>query len=619
MESNRYLISQPSSHPESAQRLAQYRKQAEREESERNYRQEMQQQKEDIYLLQDDCQEKNNLIRLSDEVREMCQMKRSLYVVANRGPVEYQLTEDQRLEIKSGAGGVSSALNSFKEYDVPVDKWFSSPMSEGDRKVMGRWVTEYHIPYRFVPLHEKIYHNYYNEISNKLLWFVLHGIYNQGQHDSEIGYEWFSCLPPSWFKKPSKIEKRWKSYTRANQAFADTVHAEMKRDAKKEPIVMIHDYHFLQLPGMLRKFHPTIILQYFIHVPWPEPKVWQALPPRVSKKIYRGMSKNDIIGFQTKEDARNFLEGAKHYLRNSEINFENSTVRWQGHNTKVRVYPISISVEKVRKTAKMGIDKLNYERGESVKEVQKERKSIQGLPEKIQRILRVDRIEPTKNIVAGFKAYDLMLERTPELHGKIVFQCRLVPSRQKVPIYQDLREEIESVIEKINKKYGKKGWKPIDAFFGHDYPGALAEMVSYDVLLVNPIKDGMNLVVKEGAVVNQNNGVLILSQTAGAFHELKDWVIPLVSPSNVEETAEALKDALIMPLEEREHRATSMRETVERNDLVLWLSRQLHDINAIPPQSSREERMKAIAPPMSLAKLVRHLIFASRDMLFRMS
>ncbi len=595
MESNKYLIAKPSSHLESSQSLEQYRKQAEREEEARDYNREIQNSR----TLRYDYQEKDKFLELHNEIQNMREKNRSLYIVANRGPVQYKLTKGQKFKIKFGAGGVSSALNSLKEYDVPVDKWFSSPMSKGDRKVMNRQLSDH---YHFVPLAKEIYHNYYNKISNNLLWFVLHEMDNH--HVSEI-------------------EQGWKSYTRANQVFADTVHAEIERNAEKEPIVMIHDYHFLRLPGMLREHHPTIILQHFIHVPWPKPEVWQALPTSIVKDIYYGMSKNNIIGFQTDEDAENFLKGAQDYLPNAKIDFETKTVHRQEHDTQVRAYPISISVKQVSKTSrkqfeknksnkrllglireiekvnlssifyKPSIDNARLKKGKEVQE--EERKDILGSLEKVQKILRVDRIEPTKNILAGFQAYGLMLEKYPELREKVVFRCRLVPCRQEVPLYQDLAKQIKSKIKEINHKYGNKNWKPIDAFFGHDYPGALAEMVSYDVLLVNPIKDGMNLVAKEGVVVNQNDGVLILSQTAGAFHELKDWALPLASPDNVEETAEALKDALMMPLEERQRRATMMRETVERNDLVLWLSRQLHDINAIPPQSSREERMKVIA------------------------
>ena len=333
---------------------------------------------------------------------------------------------------------------------------------------------------------------------------------------------------------------------------------------------------------MLRERHPTILLQHFLHIPWPKPKVWKELPAKMVKDIYRGMCGNDIIGFQTNQDAQNFLKGAQIYLPDAEINFKKSTVRRQKHATQMRVYPISISIEKVREMAYKESDKHNNrDIKKAIKDVLEERKSIQGFPEKRLKILRVDRIEPTKNILVGFQAYNLLLERYPQWRGKVVFRCRLVPSREGVPIYQALRAEIDDKIEEINKKYGKENWTPIDVFIGRDYAGALAEMISYDVLLVNPIKDGMNLVAKEGVVVNQNDGLLVLSQEAGAFHELKNGAIPLASPRNLEETTEALQEALTMSPEKRKIRAAMMRKVVERHDLVLWLSRQFHDLNAL--------------------------------------
>jgi trehalose 6-phosphate synthase len=566
-----YSDCRPSSQPGDSQNLEQHRKRAKRLDDAKSYQREIERkQKEDNqnnYTLE-------NQIKLQKEVQTMRKKKRSLYIVSNRGPVEYHLTEDQKFEIKSGAGGLTSTLNSIIEYKVPVDKWFSSPMSEGDRKAMQLGCNG---DYHFVALERRVYNAFYNKISNEILWFILHDMYKPGQHNvSEVGCEGSSSSLPS---RPSEIEKEWKSYTQANQTFANTVRAEInKKNARKKPIVMIHDYHFLQLPGMLRKLHRTTILQHFIHVPWPKPKAWKALPSSIVQDIYRGMASNNIIGFHTNEDAQNFLQGAKNYLPEAKIDFKNSRVRWQENNMQVQFYPISISVEKVRDTAKRELDKrrANNERREGTKKAQK-----RGSSEGIQKILRVDRIEPTKNILAGFQAYDLMLERSPNWHGKVVFQCRFVPSRQKVESYEELQKQIESEIDRINKKYGNENWQPIDAFFGHDHAGALAEMASYDVLLVNPIKDGMNLVAKEGVVVNQNDGVLILSQTAGAFHELKDGAIPLVSPSNVEKTVEALEKALTMLPEERKIKATRMRDAVERNDLALWLACQLHDINSI--------------------------------------
>ncbi len=195
-------------------------------------------------------------------------------------------------------------------------------------------------------------------------------------------------------------------------------------------------------------------------------------------------------------------------------------------------------------------------------------------------IMRVDRIEPTKNIVRGFQAYAQMLDEHPDLIGRVTFLAFLVPSRQTLPIYQRYNTEVLKIIEDINQKYGTDTWTPIHAFCSNDRTQALAAMQFYDVLLVNPIIDGMNLVAKEGVVVNRNDGVLVLSRTAGAFQQLGKAAIP-TSPTDITETAQALYKALTISPDERMVRARLARKVVERSDLNVWLQQQIADINEL--------------------------------------
>jgi trehalose 6-phosphate synthase len=192
--------------------------------------------------------------------------------------------------------------------------------------------------------------------------------------------------------------------------------------------------------------------------------------------------------------------------------------------------------------------------------------------------MRVDRVEPTKNLIRGFQAYSQVLEKHPELHGKVVFLAFLVPSRQTLLLYRHFDADVRSLIDDINHTYGTNDWTPIQAFFGNDRVRALAAMQFYDVLLVNPIIDGMNLVAKEGAVVNQRDGVIVLSRTVGAFHQLAKGSIP-TSPVDAEETAEALYKALMLPADERKIKAATARQAVERSDLTKWMAQQIADIN----------------------------------------
>jgi trehalose 6-phosphate synthase len=329
---------------------------------------------------------------------------------------------------------------------------------------------------------------------------------------------------------------------------------------------MLQDYHLYLVPQMIRKMHPTIIMQQFIHIPWPDVRCWHFLPSNIAQAIYGGLVGNDIIGFQTERDARNFLEGARTLLDGAVVDFEEGAIWWQGHRTQTRAYPISISVSEERKAVSTAAGKRAAEQMKSLLSQHN--------------IVRVDRIDPTKNLVRGFQAYDQLLEKHPELYGKVTFLTFLVPSRQTVQAYRRLDADVRGVIDDVNSKYGTDDWTPIQAFFGNDRIRALAAMQFYDVLLVNPIIDGMNLVAKEGAVVNQNDGVLVLSRTAGAFQQLAKGSIP-TSPTDVSEIADALYKALTLSPDERRMKATLARQAVERSDLNVWMARQIYDINEL--------------------------------------
>jgi len=337
-------------------------------------------------------------------------------------------------------------------------------------------------------------------------------------------------------------------------------------------VVMLQDYHLYLAPAMIRQQHPSIIMQHFIHIPWPDIRCWHFLPSRIAQAVYQGLVGNDIIGFQTQRDAHNFLEGARTLLDGAVVDFEEEAIWWQGHRTQIQAYPISISVSEERKAINSAAGKRA---AEAIKPLLREHT-----------IMRVDRIEPTKNLMRGFHAYSQMLEKHPELHSKVVFLAFLVPSRQTLPMYRHFDADVRSLIDEINQTYGTDDWMPIQAFFNNDRIRALAAMQFYDVLLVNPIVDGMNLVAKEGAVVNQRDGVIVLSRTAGAFQQLAKGSIP-TSPINIEETEEALYEALMLSADERKIKAEAVRQAVERSDLTEWIAQQVHDLNDLLDRTFR--------------------------------
>ncbi len=485
-----------------------------------------------------------------------------LIIASNRGPVEFQLSQDKTLKPRRGAGGMVTALiDAGNKMEVT---WVAMTMTEGDRVAVKEASHNggiIHSPLRgqkmdlrYVAIPKSAYRKHYEKISNELLWFLQHYLYDPTQDSASA----------------DQLQDAWNNgYRVANQAIADEVNAEIDRETST-PVVMLHDYHLYLAPAMIRKVHPKIIMQQFIHIPWPDVRCWHFLPSNIAHNIYTGLIGNDIIGFQTDRDARNFLEGARTLLDGAEVDFEEGTICWQGRCTQTRAYPISISVTEERRVVN---SVAGRRAGEKIKPLLREHT-----------IMRVDRIEPTKNILRGFQAYDKMLEAHPELHGEVTFLAFLVPSRQTLPIYRRYSADVMDAMHTINQKYGTEVWTPIHDFCDNDRTRALAAMQYYDVLLVNPIIDGMNLVTKEGPAVNQCNGVLVLSRTAGAFQQLAKGSIP-TSPTDVNETAQALYKAVTLSKEERHAKSTLARQAVERSDLNTWLTKQINDINELVDHS----------------------------------
>src|SRR5215469_8956203 len=482
-------------------------------------------------------------------------------IASNRGPIEYQLSQDKTLKPRRGPGGVVKAL--IEAASQMKTTWVAMAMTEGDRIAVKEAQQKdgllpvslpgHKMHLRYVTISKAAYRKHYEKISNQWLWFLQHYMYNPTEDSATI----------------HQIQDAWTNgYCVANQAIADAVNTEIDRE-DSGVVVMLHDYHLYLAAAMIRECHPLVIIQQFIHIPWPDVRCWHFLPSNITQAIYSGLAGNDIIGFQTERDARNFIEGARTLLDGAVVDFEEGTIEWKGHCTNVRAYPVSISVTSERRAVR------------SLAGKQAAAKIVPLLSEKT--IMRVDRFEPTKNIVRGFQAYAQMLDEHPDLLGRVTFLAFLVPSRGSLPEYRRYHSEVLKIIEEIKQKYGREGWKPIEAFFENDRTQALAAMQYYDVLLVNPIIDGMNLVAKEGSVVNQRDGVLVLSRTAGAFQQLGKASIP-ISPIDVTETARALYEALTMPAAERRNKATQARQIVERQDLGGWLARQIADINNLLDQ-----------------------------------
>lgn len=481
----------------------------------------------------------------------------SLIVASNRGPVTFSSNGDGSFSARKGSGGVVTAVSAIARTHRPI--WIAAAMTEGDRQraeaaaANDETLIEFGKPsefrLRFVVPEPEAYHQYYNVISNPLLWFLQHYLWDTPRTPDITGEIW----------------EAWRDgYVTVNQLFADEIIAAVRAEQKR-PIIMLQDYHLYLCGGFIRAAYPEAILQHFVHIPWPDPDYWRLLPMEMRRSICEGMLGNDIVGFQTPEHGRSFMYTCEAYVPGSQIDYGRSSVVWNDRRIEVRTYPISIDTAAVRRIA-YSKDARAHDR---------------YLPNHWNEftVLRVDRAEPSKNIVRGFHAFDRFLETHSEYQGRVNFVAITVPSRMDVEEYQDYLDDVSAIVGRINAKYAnvETGWQPIHLIMGENYPRALAAMKWYDVLLVNSVIDGMNLVAKEGALINERNGVLILSEGAGAVSQLGEHSL-IIAPTDVEGTADALYKAITMPLSERRRMAEGLRRSVEQDDVAAWFQMQLTDL-----------------------------------------
>ncbi len=494
---------------------------------------------------------------------------RPLIIASNRGPITFHRQQDGTFASRKGSGGLVTAVSGIAKGIQPI--WIAAAMSRDDRdraRLAEQQGQTFILPagdesefrLRFVEPTPQAYQWYYNEISNPLLWFLQHYLWDTPR-TPDITFE-------TW--------EAWnEGYVRVNELFASEILT--AADALDQPpVIMLQDYHLYLVGQLIRERRPDAILQHFIHIPWPDPDYWRLLPLAMRRAIIGGMLGNDIVGFQTPSNARSFMYTCEAYMPGVVVDYQRETVAVDGRVVEVCAYPISIDTVSVRRQA-YGKEARSHDR---------------YLPNYWNEftILRVDRAEPSKNIVRGFHAFDRFLELHPEYQGRVNFVAITVPSRLEVPEYQNYLDDVSAITGRINAKYAnvETGWQPIQILMGENYSRALAAMKWYDVLLVNSIIDGMNLVAKEGALLNERNGVLILSEGAGAASQLESEAL-MVAPADVEGTAIAIYEAITMPLSERRHRAERLRRIVEDDDVSLWFRRQVKDLNAIMDRPAAQQ------------------------------
>jgi trehalose 6-phosphate synthase len=479
---------------------------------------------------------------------------RRLIIATNRGPVSFTTGADGGLRPRRGSGGLVTALGQVGRH-VPLT-WVAAAMSEGDRRAAAdpkllRDVAggDGRVRLSFARVERSVYEQAYNVVANPFLWFLQHQMWN---------------LP----EKPvidAGLMRAWeRGYVPLNEAFAQAVLSQVRGD--RAPRIMLHDYHLYLAAEPIRQARPNAILSHFTHIPWPPSSIWQTIAPVMREAIATGLLANDVVGFQTERYAHNFLRMVESFVPRAKVDYATGTVRYGRRTIRARAYPISIDIEATRRIAG---SRATRRRATQLLESTRERV-----------IVRVDRLEPSKNILRGFLAYEALLQRQPRLRGRISFLSFLVPSRTGLREYGHYGRAVQNAVDRINARFGRAGWRPVQIFYENDYAQALAGLSIADVVLVNPLVDGMNLVAKEAALVSERDAVLVLSETAGAYDQMADGALP-VAPADVVGTADALARALEMAPAERRHRLDLLRSRVEREDIAWWLRRQLEDLAEI--------------------------------------
>ncbi len=520
-----------------------------------------------------------------------------LVLLSHRGPVTFG-REGERRTTSKGSGGLVTALLGLAEH-LSDAVWVCAAASEEDAAVSREAddgdvdVVTSPIPHlaserangtpalddngsaedpdgpvitvRMVEVDPTAHERFYTVVSNPILWFIQHGLYG------------LTFAPVLTENERIAFEE---GYAAVNRIFADAVADEVQARGG-HALVMIQDYHFYLVAERVRERCPDAMLSHFIHIPWPGPDAWRVLPPDMRERLLRGLLGSDVVAFHTKRYARNFVTCCEELLGLS-VDRDALTIDVDGRKVLARHYPISVdpkALDDVLATEEV------QAHAAALTEAFLDPLPSFGEEEPVERparklILRVDRTDPSKNVVRGFLAFGLLLDQHPELAGQVSFLALLQPSRTDVAEYGDYISTIGAVVAEVNARHTASGRQPIDLRLVEDFALAVGAYSICDVIMVNALADGMNLVAKEVAVVNRRNGVLALSENAGAFEELGEFAVPMY-PFDVQQMADALYEALTMPEAQRARMLTGAAEQVRSHDVGAWLSAQLCDLGVL--------------------------------------
>jgi len=477
-----------------------------------------------------------------------------LIIVSNRGPAQFERDQNGERTVQRGGGGLVTALSGLVSHRDAL--WIASAITDEDVVVSDEAeggpveLSIGGIDYRIclVGSDPTAFDRFYNVIANPILWFIQH-------------YLWDLSNAPDI--RQEELDAWDFGYQAVNRDIAKAVLAQI--EGQSNPLVMLHDYHLYTAPRMIREQREDAFLHHFVHIPWSQPDSWRVLPTRIREAIFDGLLANDIIGFHTVAYCINFLRCCDELLE-AEVDYANGEVRHAGGRTLARAYPLGIDAERLKRAA------------ESPQVAEAEREVLERRRKHL--IIRVDRADLSKNVLRGFTAFDTFLSQHPEFREEVTFIAHLQPSRQDVPEYAEYLERIEALVAVVNQRHGTTDWMPIDLRIYENFYDAVARYKHFDLLMVNSLFDGMNLVAKEAPAVNTRDGVLMLSENTGSHQELWDFVVS-VNPFDIQEQADGIYRALTMPAEQKRAWSEGLREIIFSRNPGDWVDDQLEDIERL--------------------------------------
>ncbi|MCY7364563.1 MAG: trehalose-6-phosphate synthase [Frankiaceae bacterium] len=464
-------------------------------------------------------------------------MTASLLLASNRGPLSYDEDDRGGLVGRRGGGGLVSAVGGASEAGQAL--WVCAALTDTDRRAAREAVGGMVAPgVQLLDIDPVVFDRAYNGVANSTLWFVSHLLYATAES-------------PVF---DARSRREWRAYQEYDDAFA----AALAAAAAPGAAVLVQDYHLALTPRQLRERRPDLRIGHFSHTPWAPPEYFCLLPDDVAREVLLGMLGADAVGFHSPRWADAFARCCVEVLGAS---YEGGVLQHEGRTTRVGVHPLGIDAGELRERAAQD-------------DVQSRLPGLRELVGDRQLLLRIDRTELSKNIVRGLESYRELLRTRPQWRGRVVHLAFAYPSRHDLPDYREYTGAVQRVAREVNEEFATEGWVPVHLEVRDDYARSLAAYALADVLLVNPLRDGMNLVAKEGPVLSERGLSLVLSRQAGAADELGAWS-QLVNPFDVGQTAEALHVALSESAEVRSARTVSLAAAATALPPAAWLAAQL--------------------------------------------